>query len=267
MEGFAQRLEKTYGQVEVLAKQMMEQLMQWVHQQPIENIYVAIGGIIISSIILIFFSNLTRLKSNKIVLAGLSGSGKTSLFYQLRDGTTHQGTVTSMEPNEDTFVLHSESEKSGKVKPVHVVDVPGHPRLRSKLDDHLSRAAALVFVVDALDFLPNCRAASEYLYDILTKESVVKSKIPILIACNKTDKVTAHSKEFIRKQLEKEIEKLRSSRTAISSADIKDEYTLGVPGETFAFHQCVNKVSIAELSCVNNEISQVEEFIREHVKA
>lgn len=30
---------------------------------------------------------------------------------QLRDGSSHQGTVTSMEPNEDTFVLHSESTK------------------------------------------------------------------------------------------------------------------------------------------------------------
>lgn len=30
---------------------------------------------------------------------------------QLRDGSSHQGTVTSMEPNEGTFLLHSESAK------------------------------------------------------------------------------------------------------------------------------------------------------------
>lgn len=30
---------------------------------------------------------------------------------QLRDGSSHQGTVTSMEPNEGTFVLHSEKTK------------------------------------------------------------------------------------------------------------------------------------------------------------
>lgn len=30
---------------------------------------------------------------------------------QLRDGSSHQGTVTSMEPNEGTFVLHSEITK------------------------------------------------------------------------------------------------------------------------------------------------------------
>jgi signal recognition particle receptor subunit beta len=33
----------------------------------------------------------------------------------------------------------------------------------------------------------------------------VKKRIPVLIFCNKTDKVTAHSKEFIKKQLEKEV--------------------------------------------------------------
>ncbi|KAF5202460.1 Signal recognition particle receptor subunit beta [Thalictrum thalictroides] len=108
-------------------------------------------------------------------------------------------------------MLHSESDKVGKVNPVHVIDVPGHSRLRTKLDEYLPQAAGLVFVVDARDFLPNCRGAAEYLYYILTKASVVKKKIPMLILCNKTDKVTAHTKEFIRKLLEKEIDKLWTS--------------------------------------------------------
>lgn len=30
---------------------------------------------------------------------------------QLKDGSTHQGTVTSMEPNEGTFILHGETTK------------------------------------------------------------------------------------------------------------------------------------------------------------
>lgn len=60
----------------------------------------------------------------------------------------------------------SPSQK-GKIKPVHVVDVPGHSRLRPKLDEFLPQAAGIVFVVDALDFLPNCRVVSEYLQTIL----------------------------------------------------------------------------------------------------
>nr|DAD36048.1 TPA_asm: hypothetical protein HUJ06_006687 [Nelumbo nucifera] len=253
-------------------EQLKNQLQPWInqaeeiiHQIPAAQLYVAVGVLFLTTTLLFLVSLLRRTKSNTIVLAGLSGSGKTVLFYQLRDDSSHQGTVTSMEPNEGTFILHSESTK-GKLHPVHIVDVPGHSRLRPKLDDYLPQAAGLVYVVDAVDFLPNCRAAAEYLYDILTKASVVKRKIPVLILCNKTDKVTAHTKEFIRKQLEKEIDKLRASRTAISAADITNEYTLGVTGEAFAFSQCLNTVAVAEASGQTGEIVQVEQFIREHVK-
>ncbi|ONK79104.1 uncharacterized protein A4U43_C01F2980 [Asparagus officinalis] len=247
------------------AKEGFRELEQWArHQQPMDLV-AAVAIVVLTSFLFVLLSCLRRRKSNTIVLAGLSGSGKTTLFYQLRDGSSHQGTVTSMEPNDDSFVLHSEADK-GKGKPVHVVDVPGHSRLRPKIDDYLPQAAGLIFVVDALDFLPNCRAAAEYLYDILTKASVVKKKIPILIVCNKSDKVTAHSTEFIRKQLEKEIDKLRTSRTAISTADITNEYTLGVPGEAFTFSQCVNKITVAGSSALNGEVSQIEQFILEHVK-
>lgn len=247
-------------------QQWFRQVEQWIHQQPAEQLYLAIVVVSIASILLILLHNFSRSKAHIVILAGLSGSGKTILFYQLRDGSSHQGTVTSMEPNDDMFVLHSEIDKKGKTKPVRVVDVPGHSRLRPKLDEFLPQAAGLIFVVDALDFLPNCRVVAEYLYDILTKSSIVKKKIPVLILCNKTDKVTAHSKEFIRKQLEKEIDKLRTSRTAISTADVTSEYTLGVPGEPFSFSQCQNQVTVAEASGLTGEISQAEHFIREHVK-
>ena len=52
-------------------------------------------------------------------------------------------------------------QQKGKIKPVHVVDVPGHSRLRPKLDDFLPQAAGIVFVVDALEFLPNSSAVTE----------------------------------------------------------------------------------------------------------
>ncbi|WJX62035.1 hypothetical protein P8452_47074 [Trifolium repens] len=177
----------------------------YLREVPPNQLYAAAAIALFTTLLLLLLRFLKRTKSNTIVLTGLSGSGKTVIFYQLRDGSTHQGTVTSMEPNEDTFILHGETTKKGKIKPVHIVDVPGHSRLRPKLDEYLPQAAGIVFVVDALDFLPNCRAASEYLYDLLTKGSVVRKKIPLLILCNKTDKVTAHTKEFIRRQIEKEV--------------------------------------------------------------
>ena len=44
---------------------------------------------------------------------------------------------------------------------MHLVDVPGHSRLRPKLDDYMPQAAGVIFVVDSLEFLPNCRSAAE----------------------------------------------------------------------------------------------------------
>ncbi|KAM2363345.1 hypothetical protein ACFX1X_002415 [Malus domestica] len=249
------------------AEQWSSHALQYFHQVPPEQIYAAIAVFLFTSFLLLLVRLFKRPKANTILLSGLSGSGKTVLFYQLRDGSSHQGTVTSMEPNDGYFVLHSEKSKGGKANPVHLIDVPGHSRLRAQLEDFLPQAAGIVFVVDALEFLPNCRAASEYLYDILTKATVVRKKIPVLILCNKTDKVTAHSKEFIRKQLEKEIEKLRVSRSAISAADIANDFTLGVPGEVFSFSHCQNKVTVAEASGLTGEYSQVEQFVREHVKS
>ncbi|XVF52287.1 hypothetical protein PTKIN_Ptkin05aG0007000 [Pterospermum kingtungense] len=277
MEQWKDQLEQLKIQLEPWKKQLepwKDQLEQWLHQAieylnqiPPIQLYAAIAVLFISTLLLLSIRLFKRTKTNTILLTGLSGSGKTVLFYQLRDGSSHQGTVTSMEPNEGTFVLNSESNKKGKIKPVHLVDVPGHSRLQPKLDEFLPQAAGIVFVVDSLEFLPNLHLVAEYLYDILTKASVVKKKIPLLICCNKSDKVTAHSKDFIKKQLEKQIDKLRASRTAISAADISSDFTLGVPGEAFTFSQCRNKVTVAEASGLTGEVAQVEQFIREHVKS
>ncbi|PHT33134.1 hypothetical protein CQW23_29471 [Capsicum baccatum] len=134
-----------------------------------------------------------RTPSSTILLTGLGGSGKTFLFDKLSDGSAHQGTVTSMEPNEDSFILRAETYKKRKNRPVRVADVPLHSRLCPKLDKFSPQAAGIVFLVDLEKFLPH-----SYLYEILMKETVVKKKIPVLLLCNKVDKTTAHTKEFIR---------------------------------------------------------------------
>ncbi|KAL0408598.1 UNVERIFIED_CONTAM: hypothetical protein Sradi_1794200 [Sesamum radiatum] len=181
--------EEKMEKLRIQLQQLLNETQEFVQKIPPTQLYAAIG-VVISTIFLFLIIRLFKRKSSDtIVLTGLSGSGKTVLYYQLRDGSSHLGTVTSMEPNEGTFVLQSETTKQkGKIKPVHIVDVPGHSRLRPKLDEFLPQAAGIVFVVDAVEFLPNVRAASEYLYDILTKASVVKKKIPLLLLCNKVDK-------------------------------------------------------------------------------
>ena len=44
---------------------------------------------------------------------------------------------------------------------MHIIDVPGHARLKPKLDEVPPKAAAVVFVVDAQDFLSSMQAAAE----------------------------------------------------------------------------------------------------------
>ncbi|KAL3518436.1 hypothetical protein ACH5RR_021025 [Cinchona calisaya] len=258
--------EKMEKEVKIQVQKWVGEAQELIQKTPQTQIYAAFAVVIFTVLLLIFIKLFKRASSNTILLTGLSGSGKTILFHQLRDGSSHLGTVTSMEPNEGTFVLHAEMNKKGKIKPVHIIDVPGHYRLRTKLDEFLPQAAGVVFVIDAVEFLPNCRAASEYLYEILTGANVVKKKIPLLILCNKVDKVTAHTKEFIRKQLEKEIDKLRASRTAVSEADVTNEFTLGTPGAAFTFSQCHNKLVIGESSGLTGEIDQLEDFVRNIVK-
>ena len=49
------------------------------------------------------------------------------------------------------------------------------------------------------------------LYDLLSHPAVAKRKLPVLLACNKADQGTkAHTVEFVRKRLEKEIDQVRS---------------------------------------------------------
>ncbi|TQD75715.1 hypothetical protein C1H46_038739 [Malus baccata] len=272
MEGL-ELLKELAEQWKKQAEQWSSHALQYFHQVLPEQIYAAIVVLLFTSILLL----LGCLNAQKLI-SRHSGSGKTVLFYQLRDGSSHQGTVTSMEPNDGYFVLHSENSKGGKENSVHPIDVPGHSHLRAQLDDFLPQAAGIdlwlmlwssyLIVVLLLSEISSFQYKS---YNMILKNgysaTVVRKKIPVLILYNKTDKVTAHIKEFIRKQLEKEIEKLRASRSAISAADIANDFTLGVPGEVFSFSHRQNKVTVAEASGLTGEISRVEQFVREHVKS
>lgn len=48
--------------------------------------------------------------------------------------------------------MHS-GEQAHKVKPVQVVDVPGHPKVRSRFERHIDGARGIIFVVDSVDFM------------------------------------------------------------------------------------------------------------------
>ena len=57
------------------------------------------------------------------------------------------------------------SLQSGKAGSVRIVDVPGHPRVRIRFEQYADRACGVVFLVDAVDFLPHKTEVAEQLYE------------------------------------------------------------------------------------------------------
>lgn len=153
-------------------------------------------------------------KGTSVLLVGPAGGGKTTLFYQIKDGSTHLGTVASMVENEGTWTVLSKGRPAGTAR---VVDVPGHPSLRHRLEQHLRDAAAVVFVMDSVDISPSKVEAAEELFEVLTHPHVARARVPVLLACNKMDLETqAHSVDFIRRTLEKQLDAMRKTRVSMS---------------------------------------------------
>ncbi|KAN0064170.1 hypothetical protein ACQY0O_003337 [Thecaphora frezii] len=87
-------------------------------------------------------------KTPTVLLVGLSQSGKTALFSDLVYGAV-PNTLPSQKESQG-LVEPARFQKAGEgVKPTMLVDLPGHPRLRPKVDEHLSQADGIVICIDA----------------------------------------------------------------------------------------------------------------------
>ena len=106
------------------------------------------------------------------------------------------------------------------------MDTPGHGKLRHHAFSTLSAPGAfkgLIFVVDsaALSSPSGLTEAATYLHDVLlllqkrhtgAKTSKGPVGLPVLIAANKLDLFTALPPQLVKKYLEEEITKIRSTR-------------------------------------------------------
>eukprot|EP00002_Diphylleia_rotans_P014520 TRINITY_DN2831_c0_g1_i3.p1 TRINITY_DN2831_c0_g1~~TRINITY_DN2831_c0_g1_i3.p1 ORF type:complete len:188 (-),score=50.02 TRINITY_DN2831_c0_g1_i3:246-809(-) len=156
-----------------------------------ELIVPVIAAAVLLVVVLLFWSRVGGNKRNTVLLTGLTGAGKTSLFFKLKDGIDVD-THSSMKENQETFVFHDERIAKKSASAAHVVDLPGHLRLRFQLDTYLPISAAIVHVVDSAVFANSTAITSatlssaattsshlllenaELLYDILANDAVQK---------------------------------------------------------------------------------------------
>merc|ERR1712080_422791 len=99
---------------------------------------------------------------------------------------------------------------------------------------------------------------AEFVYNILTDNTITSQKPPILLLCNKQDQMMAKSATIVRGMLEREINTLRSTQTKqLSSTDGTSQAVfLGKPNKEFEFSQLSYfKISVEECSASQGENS------------
>ncbi|KAK2191459.1 hypothetical protein NP493_53g18057 [Ridgeia piscesae] len=134
---------------------------------------------------------------------------------------------------------------------LQLVDLPGHERLLSqKLDQYRPVARAVIFVVDSLTFQKDVKDVAEALYTVLTDN--VLSHCSVLIACNKQDMTLAKGAKLIQSQLEKELNTVRTSKSATlqgtSSTGSNNNVFLGNRDKPFQFSD-LRKLNVTFVEC------------------
>ncbi|KAG0368742.1 hypothetical protein BGZ54_001224 [Gamsiella multidivaricata] len=213
--------------------------------------------VLLSLIALVGIAGRKRNSKNTILLTGLPFAGKTAIHYMINFDKNVE-TVTSIKENEADVVL-----TEGK-SPIHIVDIPGHERLRFKFSEFMPIARAVVFVVDSSTVARQTRILAEYLYDILADKFAQSERMPVLIACNKSDLLTSFKKERIQSLLEVEINKLRQTRTAAldtQGSEGNENVFLGFEGKNFSFQDLENEVEFIECSAENKDIESIKDWM------
>ncbi|PSR83290.1 signal recognition particle receptor beta subunit [Coniella lustricola] len=175
-----------------------------------------------------------------VLLTGPSGAGKTTLHTLFERRTTPSETHTSQTPS-STELAVNESRTSSYREDLDatgataarflMIDTPGHGKLRHFAYERLGaegiqgvKLKAVVFVVDAAAISePEVLAdTAAYLYDILLRlqKRVASAKsgkapyaIPVLVAANKTDLFMALPGKLVKSNLEKELGRIRKTRS------------------------------------------------------
>jgi len=104
-----------------------------------------------------------------------------------------------------------------------------------------------------------------FLFEVLKHPSVLRDRVPVLIACNKSERMNAFSPEFVKKRLEKEIEVLLSTQGDLSDTVGGAEGNANIAstkeGQAFKDSDCYSKVTAAAVSASKGTIKPIRQFI------
>ncbi|KAK0450950.1 P-loop containing nucleoside triphosphate hydrolase protein [Armillaria borealis] len=185
--------------------------------QIITRIVVSLVVLLVVVVILAFTF---KSHGNVVLLVGPSDAGKTAIFAKLvydQALPSH----TSLQANTSSV------DQPPFNKPVVIVDIPGHPKMRDQFKEHMKEAIVVAFVVDTSTVSRNGAAVAEHLHIIM--DSIVNlsstQKTPsLVIVAHKTDllknmagSVNASSDALainrVKTVLERELEKRREAQS------------------------------------------------------
>ncbi|VDN98555.1 unnamed protein product [Rodentolepis nana] len=206
---------------------------------------------------LAFYLSLGSSKKSTVLITGPCESGKTAMLVML----THKKmpmTFTSLSPNIEEY--HQKVKSSNTFK---LIDVPGLEKLRfGFINKEKSCTAGIIYVIDSTTFQKNIKDVAEYLYDLMTDETLARSRTPFLIACNKSDLPEAKKMAAIEEHLEMELTTLSRTK-AEGLASLEGHKETRVPlvkntNEKFTFASCKHHaVTFVETSVTSEDIGQV----------
>uniref|UniRef100_A0A8C6XLB2 Signal recognition particle receptor subunit beta n=1 Tax=Naja naja TaxID=35670 RepID=A0A8C6XLB2_NAJNA len=218
------------------------------------RLLISVAVAVFVVLVLVIWKVFQARKSSRtaVLLAGLCDSGKTLLFVRLLTGN-FRNTQTSITDGSALYRI-----KNDKNRNVTLIDLPGHESLRLQFLDRFKAAArAIVFVVDSVAFQREMKDVAEFLYQLLTDNTILKNAPPLLIACNKQDVTMAKSSKLIQQQLERELNTLRVTLSAapstMDSSSSGSVIQLGRKGKEFDFSQLPMKVEFIECSARGNK--------------
>jgi len=227
---------------------------------------VLAGAYLVLQVMQVAFGSLFKTRRQRgrlLLLLGQCGSGKTTLFFQLRDPNEEVRTVSSQKANRDKMLIQQGQDGGEPLGPIEVVDCPGHLRMRGRQLSYMQEARCIVYVIDAED-KQRLKDVAEHLYEILTHPDVIQLHIPILLACNKCDLPGARTEKFIVEEVEREMEAMRVSRGAtLEGQDQADSY-LGIDGEKFRLlEHAPCPIQTCIISAKKGQLSPLFDLLRE----